>query len=239
MTAVSLPPVIDVLTLNVWGLPWPFSWDRGRRFLRIAEHFRANAYHVIGIQEAWWPLGARVEIPGLRLGSGRRDSGLGLAGTLLKGAGTELFRFDAAASADRLATKGLLLARVGQLSLAVTHLQAGDEPAIRRRQVTQLVEWLAGERGPVVLLGDFNFDASDGPSERHLADAGFRDIAAEGTAHPTFTPRNPFARALRAERFDRIYVRDGGERQWVAKAVRVLPWLWSDHQPVHAQLALV
>lgn len=235
---MSQPTVLDVLTLNVWGLPWPFSWDRARRFRKIARHFAAHAYHVVGIQEAWWPFGARVGIPGLRLPPGRRDSGLGLAGTLVKDVATELLRFSHAVGHDRLATKGLLRARIGDLTVGVTHLQAGDAATVRRLQVGQLVEWMAGERGPVVVMGDFNFGPGDAHSEAMLAEAGLRDIAL-GSAVPTWSPGNPFTRARRAERFDRIYVRDGATRRWIAQMVRVLPRLWSDHQPVHATLALI
>jgi hypothetical protein len=235
---MSYPALIDVLTLNIWGLPWPFAWDRARRFEKIARHFAAHAYHVIGVQEAWWPFGTRVRIPGLRLGAGRRDSGLGLAGSLVRDVGTELFRFDDAAGGDRLATKGLLRARIGDLTVGVTHLQAGNEPKVRRRQIAQLVEWLGGEKGPVVLMGDFNFEETDTDSERHLGRAGLRDLA-EGSAVPTWSPGNPFARAHKPERFDRIYVRDGATVRWVAQRVKVLPRVWSDHQPLHATLALV
>jgi endonuclease/exonuclease/phosphatase family metal-dependent hydrolase len=223
---MSLPTVLQVLTLNVWGLPWPFALDRGRRFARIARHFADRRYDVIGVQEAWWPFGSRVPIPGLRLGRG--DSGLGLGGAILdakRGVDTELLRFDR-----------LLRARIHDLTVGVTHLQASDgaEP-IRLRQVEQIVEWLAGEIGPVLLMGDFNFGANDRAAERRLERAGLRDV---GSDTPTFSPRNPFARTRSRERYDRIYVRDSATMRWLAQLVRVFHPVWSDHWPVHAELAL-
>ncbi|MEQ1502093.1 MAG: endonuclease/exonuclease/phosphatase family protein [Myxococcota bacterium] len=234
---MELPRALDVLTLNVWGLPWPFARDRTRRFERIARHFDRRSYDVIGVQEAWWPFGSGVAIPGLKLGTGG-DSGLGLAGTLVRGAETELLRFDRASGADRLASKGLLRTEVGGLTIAVTHLQANDDAVdLRLDQVRQIVGWLGGVTGPILVLGDFNFVAADAGSEAALAEAGFRDAAA-ADPRPTWSPRNPFATGRRRERFDRIYLRDGAAARWTVDRVQVLPRLWSDHWPLAAHLAL-
>jgi hypothetical protein len=235
---------IDVLSLNVWGLPWPLALDRARRFERIARHFRDSTYHLVGIQEAWWPHGGALRIPGLRLAGGRRDSGLGLAGSLAGEGPHEVLSFDAARGSDRLVAKGLMVGRVtvgdAAVIVGVTHLQAhAGEQAIRARQVDQIVERLAGEREPVVLMGDFNFHgADDRGSEDALGRAGFHDTGAEADA-PTWLPRNPFTRSQGRFRFDRIFVRDGDARRWRTHAVRVLSRLWSDHQPLHASLELV
>lgn len=234
---MELPRVLDVMTLNVWGLPWPFASDRSRRWARLASHFRRVEYDLVGVQEAWWPLGRRLAIPGLRLPAGWRDSGLGLAGRLAAAGRHELRRFDRATGADRLAAKGLLVATLGALTVGVTHLQAGDATDVRADQVAQIVGWLGAVEGPVLLMGDFNFAGSDdAASEAALARAGLVDAAGGGAA--TFVPRNPFTGRAAPSRLDRIYVRDGTAQRWQVHAVRVLPRVWSDHQPLHARLWL-
>lgn len=233
---MKLPRLLDVMTLNVWGLPWPFAQRRAERFAKIERHLSGDRFHLVGLQEVW--LGAKLKLPTLRLPGGR-GSGLALAGSLAPHAEPEVHPFDHASGSDRLAAKGLLVGRIGALTVAVTHLQAhAGAGAVRRRQVGQLLERLRPVAGPLLLMGDFNFHgAEDDASEAALADAGLRD-AATGREAPTFWPRNPFTTLANAERFDRIYLRDGADHRWSVRGHRVLPRLWSDHQPVHAELAL-
>jgi endonuclease/exonuclease/phosphatase family metal-dependent hydrolase len=193
----------------------------------MAAHFAREQYDLVGVQEAWW-LGGGPPVPGLRAPGGWRDSGLGLGGALAAAATLDLVRFSASAGADRLAGKGLLRARFGRWWVGVTHLQAGPEPGVRRAQVAELVAALGD--GPAILLGDFNFERGDEEAERLLVDAGLRDV---GTG-PTWVRRNPFARAARPERYDRVWVRGPVE---VVRA-EVLPAVWSDHQPVRVELSL-
>ena len=47
---------------------------------------------------------------------------------------------------------------------------------IRVAQVMELVAGLSAETLPVILLGDFNTPAPDGPAYRHLLDSGYEDV---------------------------------------------------------------
>jgi endonuclease/exonuclease/phosphatase family metal-dependent hydrolase len=221
-----LPPLLDVLSLNAWGLPWPLSRQRTRRFRRLARHFSTLPHHLVGVQEAWWPFG-RPALHQLRVPGGWPDSGLALGGTLAgEVADLELLRFSRATGTDRLAGKGLLHGRLGALTVGVTHLQAGDAAAVRRTQIDELVRWLGA--GPAVLLGDFNLEPGERAAEDALREGGFADV----TPGAGWLPRNPFTRAAHPRRYDRVWVRGPFE---VVRA-NVLCRVWSDHQPVHVIL---
>ena len=56
-----------------------------------------------------------------------------------------------------------------------THLEAVD-PGPRVAQAQELVEALAGEELPVILLGDFNTPAPDGTAYQLLLEAGYVDV---------------------------------------------------------------
>lgn len=225
---MSLPPILDVMTLNVWGLPWPFARERARRFARLARHFAERSYHLIGVQEAFWP--RRIGIPGLRYGPGWPDSGLAVGGSLASSAELDLLRFERGAGSDRLAGKGVLRGRLGETLFGVTHLQAGAQPRVRLHQIEQLVHWFRGGE-PAVLLGDFNLEPDERDAEAALRAAGFRDVA----TGPTWVPRNPFTGARAAHRFDRVWTRG----PFRVRSAEVMCRVWSDHQPVHVSLELV
>jgi len=233
---------LDVLTWNLWGLPWPLARQRRRRFARAARWLSRQAWDLVALQEAWHPHHRELAVPGLRRVEDRGDAGLAVSGTLARNASLEQVRFAARASVDRFKAKGLLLAHTGGLVMASTHLQAGLRHAsVRRAQLEQLLAVLAERREPVVLLGDLNLHGdheTDLGSARLLGDAGFRDVAqALRTAAPTWSPRNPFVPTGAApERFDRIYVRDGELGSLVPVRVRTLPAIASDHLPVAASL---
>lgn len=221
--------IVDLVTVNVWGLPWPLSRHRHRRFERIRRHFAKQRYDVAGLQEAWWPHRDRLGLPGLRFPQGGRDSGLGLAGSA-EVADLRLVSFRSVAGTDRLKRKGVLLGRTGELTVAVTHLQASPWHApVRARQVAQLLEVLQDVRGPLALLGDFNFYGGDAANAERLLEAGFVDVGGGST----YLRRNPYTWS-HGHRFDRIYLRGGPE----AVEVRVLPRIFSDHQPLHATIRL-
>jgi hypothetical protein len=207
---------ISLVTLNVWGLPWPLSRDRARRFRRLERHLAAGAYDVAGVQEAW----SRC-LPGVRYPSSRRDSGLAVGGRLVPDE-LRVVHFRAGAGTDRLKAKGVLVASYAGFSVAVTHLQAHAwHGRVRERQVAELLEALPA--GPLVLMGDFNFWGDEGAALRDFADVA---------AGPTYLRRNPYTWS-HGQRFDRIYLRD-----LEPVRARVLPRIFSDHQPVTATVRL-
>jgi len=241
-TAPTAEGLLEALSLNIWGLPWPLSRQRARRFGRILRHFSGRSYDLVGLQEVWRP--NRLTLPDLRLPEARQDAGLALAGRLAGAARLRLRHFRDASGPDRLKAKGVLLAEASGLVAGVTHLQAGRGGArIRARQVDEILALLQGLGAPLVLMGDFNFyrgDPTDAASAARLVDAGLIDCAvAAGATRPTYVHANPFAGARSAgERFDRIYARGGGG--WRLRPLRfeVLGRILSDHLLVYARLHL-
>ena len=240
---------LEVLTLNLWGLPWPAARERRARKQRFAEHLEQRAYDLVGIQELWWPWRRSLRVGSLVLPPTRRDSGLALAGRLpVREVRAEHFR--AGRGVDRLKRKGFLRARAqaptGEaLAVCVVHLQAARRhAAARARQVDELLERLSGEREPIVLMGDFNFHdgcPEDGRSAASLRSAGFADAAlALARAEPTWhAPSNPYVPRREAQRFDRVYLRDGGGlrlRPLAAEVLRMAPRPVSDHHPLRVRV---
>ena len=67
-----------------------------------------------------------------------------------------------------------------------THLEAKTEVEIRVAQTQELVDILSPETLPIILLGDFNTPAPDGPAYQMFLSAGYIDIwqmASEGTGN--------------------------------------------------------
>lgn len=245
--------VLDLLTLNLWGLPWPVARGRRERKRRLVDHLSRRPYDLAGLQELWWPWRRSLDLTPLSLPRGRRDSGLALAGRLPLREEARVEHFDDHGGFDRLKRKGLLRAGVevssdAVVSICVTHLQAGRRhAAIRARQLAQLLRALDKERRPIVVMGDFNLHGDvdeDRRSAERLHAAGFKDVAvALSREEPTYVPTNPYVRKHRqAERFDRVYLRDGVETRLEPVEVEVLrpqPQPLSDHHPVRARIRLV
>jgi endonuclease/exonuclease/phosphatase family metal-dependent hydrolase len=241
---------LDLLTVNLWGLPWPFARHRRTRRHRFFDHLRSRSYDLVGIQELWWPWRRAARRAPLLLPKSRRDSGLALAGRLRLGE-SRVEHFDHHGGVDRLKRKGVLRASArspsgADLSVAVVHLQASRRHGrLRSRQLDQLLGALESERRPTVLMGDFNFYrdvAEDRESTRRLESAGFRDAALTlGRCEATFVSSNPYVpRRARAERFDRVYLRDSSDaalRPLEAEVVRTERPL-SDHQPLRVRVRL-
>ncbi len=121
---------LQVLTMNLWGLPWPVARDRRDRKRRFLEHMLQFPYDLVGIQELWWPWRRSLRRAPLVLPRSRRDSGLVLAGRLPLHGAARVEPFRDHAGPDRLKRKGLLRAVVAphpevRLCTVVTHLQAG------------------------------------------------------------------------------------------------------------------
>ncbi|TFH21857.1 MAG: hypothetical protein E4H03_09670 [Myxococcales bacterium] len=245
---------LDLLTMNLWGLPWPMSRDRHGRKRRFVDHLLDCPYDVVGLQELWWPWRRAVPLDLFRLPTGRRDCGLALGGRLRESARVDVEYFEARVGIDKLKHKGILAASVEtgegvEIRILVTHLQAGRRHAsIRTRQIEQLLRALERESRPVVVMGDFNLyadESGDEDSARRIEAAGFVDaaVATEAT-RPTYTSQNEYVRRRgRSERFDRVYLRDAAAADLrfeplVVEDAGVLPLPVSDHHPVHARVRL-
>ena len=130
-----------------------------------------------------------------------------------------------------------------------THLEAVD-PGPRVAQAQELVDTLAGEELPVILLGDFNTPAPDGEAYQLLLEAGYVDVwqagsEGDGTTCCQADDLGNEASEL-SKRIDQIFVKhvalhpDGSIRTLTVgdKPDDRLPTgLWpSDHAGVVAQL---
>ena len=240
--------LLDVLTMNLWGLPWPLARDRRVRKRRFLDHLLGTSYDIVGIQELWWPWRTAFQLESLLLPESQRDSGLALAGRLQAAQRPQVHHFRAGTGIDRLKRKGIMTARVGlgndreEMAVHVTHLQAGPgKGEIRARQVDELLALVASDSAPAMVMGDFNFHDGEPADEKaieRLAAEGFEDAAPSGGEHqPTYVSTNPYVRRHRcAERFDRVFLRSGRGTRLAAKAARVLNDLtspFSDHHPLH------
>ena len=250
---VSEPVDFSVMTWNVWGLPWPLSKDRTDRMEEIPQEL--DGVDVIGIQEAWGGALRRLDADFVLPVEQPGDSGLALAGTLCQATTRALFHpFVARTGSERFKHKGILESEVLIDGVPVrvynTHLQHGETSApVRAAQISQLVGLLEGHTQPAVILGDFNFyndDPTDLETQGWMAEVGLRDVAGE-LQRPQATFRFDNRYAVRSgleegrERFDRVYVRDGGDVRIEATSVEVVRYRnqpLSDHQPVRAELRL-
>ncbi|WP_432078069.1 endonuclease/exonuclease/phosphatase family protein [Streptomyces sp. YPW6] len=106
----------------------------------------------------------------------------------------------------------------------VTHLDYRPDPAVRVAQVADTRRIMAEDRGPKILLGDFNAE----PDAPELAPL-WRELADADPGAPTFPARNP------VKRIDFVAVskeRTAVRRAWVPDS------LASDHRAVVADLLL-
>ncbi len=250
--AVVAPgPELDLLTVNLWGLPWPAARHRRERKRRFVEHLTGRPYDLVGVQELWWPWRRFLRRAPLHIPPSRRDAGLALGGRL-RVREARIDHFAHHGGVDRLKRKGVLQARVetsegALLHVGVVHLQAGRRHGrLRARQLEELLGVLEAVRGPTVLMGDFNLHRDD-DTDRHSAErlhaAGFVDAAlALDRTEPTYDPSNAYVRRSReAQRLDRVYLRDAPDVRMCAVEAEVLrmePKPLSDHHPLRVRVRL-
>jgi endonuclease/exonuclease/phosphatase family metal-dependent hydrolase len=242
---------LDLLTVNLWGLPWPVARERRGRKRRLADHLADRSYDLVGIQELWRPWHRAFETRDLVLPRSRRDSGLALAARFpVSEVRVEHFRHHR--GIDRLKRKGVLMTVVetpadAELSVCVVHLQAGSRfGAVRSGQLEELLAALGRTTRPTVLMGDFNFyrgNEEDRRSAARLHEAGFVDAApALSRGEDTYSSTNPYVRRRGiANRFDRVYLRDARDLRLQPVEVDVLrpePRPFSDHHPLRVRVRL-
>ena len=225
-------------TLNVWGLPWPFSREGSARMDAIGQRLPALGLDWMALQEVWTE-GARRRLveAGSRAGLvhvWHRRGALGDSGLLvLSRAPFEDARFEAYVlrgfphrvwHADYHGGKGFCALRFavagGAVTLIDTHLHAqymkdahDDEHPHRVAQIVQLASAVAAIPNPVVAAGDFNMREGRPEHTVFTGLTGMRDAAVElDRRQPTTLGLNPY-RQERAphddERIDYIFTRDG------------------------------
>lgn len=162
---------LRILTFNVWGLP---AWINGaspNRYGRIARELEFLDPDVVLLQEVWTRRAVGV-VPrqptwSVATSTGQtaffRRNGL-MVMSRFPIVGGEFHPFRTAAFPDSLVRKGALkitleLPDARRINVWNAHLQAGDAPAVRRRQIDRLLQWVHSARdGQVadVVGGDFN-----------------------------------------------------------------------------------
>lgn len=235
---------LDVATFNTWGLPFPIAWrPRERRFPGINKWLGDGGLDIVGLQEVWTGARHLLDLRGVTVPSRGGDSGLALYTPHRITRPASLVPFAAARGVDRLKAKGVLVAGVevpdvGEVTVLVTHLQAGSgarNAAVRSAQIDELLAVLGDDPRPAIVMGDFNLygaDAVDTASQARLVEAGLVDAAIGADVGHTHQ--------VEPERFDRVFVR-GGESARMDAATAIVDRsasALSDHLPVLARLRL-
>lgn len=231
---------LRVLTLNVWGLPWPVGRDVSERVRAIGDALPRLELDVAALQEVWdaGARGALVEAgrraglahawhnPSARTGGGllvlsrlpilgRRFEGFELAGL------PEMIHHG-----DFYGGKGFALLTLGtpagEVALVDTHLQAGYRPrpldeyvGHRTAQAVELASALRSEMRPLILAGDFNFEEDFEEYSVLTGLGGLEDAASRlGRRQDTRRPENPYTtgEVSRGARIDFLFFRGGRER---------------------------
>jgi endonuclease/exonuclease/phosphatase family metal-dependent hydrolase len=238
---------IRVATLNVWGLPEPFSDRLPERMAAIGERLQTLDADVVAFQEVWTGASRRnLVAAGRRAGfseAWHNEAAIGGSGLLvltrlpILSEGFERFAVRGFAErldhADYYGGKGFTRLRLrsadGPLTLIDTHLHARHSSDMahayrphRTAQIVQLASAAAGIEDPIIALGDFNFD--EGQDEHAILTGltGLRDVAIElDERAPTVWKGNAYRSKRRkpGRRIDYVFVRDGAHEGIVARRV--------------------
>lgn len=162
------------------------AWDLLDLLLRSLER-TGQRYELAVVQE-----NADIEAPRLRADATLSDARLTDRDAILVAEGVafaapEVVTFAAHATFGALPLeRGFVAVDVQQegttYRVVNTHLESvGDDQELRVPQARQLVDALAKETRPLILLGDFNTQAPDGAAYRQISDNGYRDLWAGST----------------------------------------------------------
>ncbi|MEE9608129.1 MAG: endonuclease/exonuclease/phosphatase family protein [Myxococcota bacterium] len=229
---------LRILTLNVWGLPWPFGRHLGQRIEAIAATLPRLGADVLALQEVWTRRSRNALLEAGHAAGFRHDwhndVALGGSGLLvLSRLPIADVRFQAyvvrgpphSLGGDYYGGKGFaevgLETAVGRIALVDTHLQAlyddrAELAPFQAAQVVQLAARLAEIDDPVVVAGDFNVDEGNREYRILRGLTGLRDVAAElDRRQPTARAANPYHRGRREpdQRIDYVFARDGAARR--------------------------
>jgi endonuclease/exonuclease/phosphatase family metal-dependent hydrolase len=227
-----------LLSLNVWGLPWPVSRIPMERMQMIAADLPRLEVDAAAFQEAWLPSARDVLLEGGRraglVHAWYKDRVMGSSGLLVLSRWPIL---DSAFTpfalrglpqrvqhADWFGRKGFVRCRldlpVGELDLFATHLQAtygrvgyADEYlGHRMAQMIELAHAIALSDRPLVVLGDLNARPQRDEMALLFGATGVVDVAvAIGRDAPTLRPYSPYSPddTLPGKRIDYALARAG------------------------------
>ncbi|MDH3211734.1 MAG: endonuclease/exonuclease/phosphatase family protein [Myxococcales bacterium] len=230
---------VRVATLNVWGLPEPFSERPSKRLKAIGARLAGLDLDVMAFQEVWTPDARRVlSAAGHRAGlvnAWHKRSVFGGSGLLVLSrlpiAEKQFHRFtlrglpERVDQADYYGGKGFVRIRLqtdqGPLTIIDTHLQARyaqDDPfgyrAHRAGQIVELAMAAHRMRDPIIAVGDFNMSEEQPEYAVLTGLTRLRDVAAgHGRRQATVSTENAYRVGSRRERrVDYIFARDGSQR---------------------------
>lgn len=215
---------LNILTLNVWGLPGPLVEDRKERFERLGAQL--NAYDIVTLQETFSDdIEILKQTTGFAYHSRHNNSSFYRLGSglytlskypIIK---TDSMTFGRCTVADCLARKGVYMTRIdhpkiGPIDVYTTHYQAEDKPTSEKIRIEEdnavLQEIMARNHSeyPVIVTGDFNFlpdqlEYKDLLAKLPLIDTfrAFNPNEAGYTSHPD----NPYKTDKSPERLDYIF----------------------------------
>ncbi len=235
-------------TLNVWGLPWPFSREGSERMHAIGARLPELELDFVAFQEVWTESARRsLREAGRRAGlvhAWQQGAALGGSGLLvLSRAPFEDARFEAYVvrgfplriwHGDYHGGKGFCLLRFssrnGAFTLIDTHLHAqyvpdavDDEHPHRVAQIVQLAAAIAQQSDPVLAAGDFNMREGRPEYDVFVGLTGMRDAAVElARRQPTTLLSNAYRNQRGSEieeRIDYVFTRDGDGRRLHARSL--------------------
>lgn len=196
-------------------------WDGRSRFTDEARELAAR----LGMRVFFAPIYDR---PGAGPGAPRRRFGVALLSRhpIVDAANHEISRLPTQGPDPhpaRLPGFGEVAVQVrgARVHVFCTHLDFRPDPTVRAAQVRDMLAITGRERGPVVLVGDFNAE----PGSRELAPLweSLRDVVPGGGTYPADRP---------IRRIDLVAVSPGLR----PVGARVAPTTASDHRPVVADL---
>lgn len=162
---------LNLITYNVFGLPFPIKLKDKKRFKLIARSLNAISSDIVALQETFSKqsksLAKLQNFPYLAYGNPPKkfqfiDSGLI---TLSKYPILRVKRlvFKACTGFDCFSRKGALLTTIkvpsiGEIDIYNTHLNAGKNKKVKYTQLEQLYKFIRkySSNRPAVILGDFN-----------------------------------------------------------------------------------
>jgi len=162
---------LDLITYNVFGLPFPIKLKHKKRFKLIARSLNALSSDIIALQETFSKHSKRLarldNFPYVAYGNPPKkfqfiDSGLI---TLSRYPILRIKRlvFKACTGFDCFSRKGALLTtikvpNIGEVDIYNTHLNAGKNKKVKYIQLEQLYQFIEkySFNRPAVVLGDFN-----------------------------------------------------------------------------------
>ncbi len=233
---------LRLLTLNVWGLPWPVGRSVPARIAAIGDALAGVAPDVAAFQEAW-TLDTRTALAEAGRCAGLphafpEPSGPGRGGLLvlsrypLRGAGFVPYLLNGFPErvdhADWWGGKGFVLCEVeapsGAFALVATHMHARYAPrpldpykGHRMAQVVQLAAALRAISRPLVAVGDFNFEERFEEHAVLTGLTGLEDVAGSLDRRQD-TVRWPGSHrhlpGVGGARIDYVFCRSGRDASW-------------------------